>query len=167
MTQRIQVHKQTENDLPSEVLGTAYWTEGLEYQVEVPTKEGTTKVIDIEFINDDWYLLVPTATGYETDSTGKFEKNQFRIGAWPDDHLRNPKNLVLATVSSFGDFLNQGMLSQDTETPQTQINMEGGSFSKKKQPNNPDNNGGGGLRGKASEIFDGDRSKSKVFTTEL
>jgi len=45
--------------------------------------------------------------------------------------------------------------------------MGGGSFSKKKNTNNQDENREGGLRGKAPDIFDGDRSKSKAFTTDL
>src|SRR5712691_7330667 len=167
MEQRTNVQRRTQNDLPKEVLGSVYWTEELGYQVIVPTKEGTNKVIDVEFINDDWYLLVETPNGYETDKSGRFKENQFGVGTWPDDHPNNPKNYILATAPSFGDFLLQKgtMTSQDDGVPSTQINMGGGPIPKKK--NGTDDENRGGLRGRAPEMFDGDRTKTKTFITEL
>jgi hypothetical protein len=52
------------NDLPSEVLGTVYWTEQVGYQLNVTSKDGTTQVLDVEFINDEWYLLEVSSNGY-------------------------------------------------------------------------------------------------------
>ena len=57
------------------------------------------------------------------------------------------------------------MTDQDTPTPSAQINMGGGLTPKKKNDNDDEN--GGNLRGRAPEIFDGDRSKTKNFITEL
>jgi hypothetical protein len=93
------------NNLPAEVLGTVYWTEGVGYQLNVETVEGTTKLLNIEFINDDWYLIKETTNSYRTNTSGKILKEHTGIGNWPDDHPNNPKNLVLTTAPSFGDFL--------------------------------------------------------------
>ena len=54
--------------------------------------------------------------------------------------------------------------------PQPKINMGGGSKLKKKegtQEKEEDTETEGGLRGKASETFNGDRTKSKEFLSEL
>jgi hypothetical protein len=67
-----------------------------------------TQVLDVEFINNEWYLLEVSSNGYQTDISGKVPKEHTRIGNWPDNHPNNPKNLVLATAPSFGDFLLQG-----------------------------------------------------------
>ncbi len=136
------------------------------YQLTVPTPEGPTKVIDVEFINEEWYLLVQNATGFETDSTGQFKRNQFGVGNWPIALPRNEAETVLATAPTFGDFLAQGMTNQETNQ-NPQINMGGGPLPKTRKNNDTDDNGGGGLKGKTPEIFDGDRSKSKAFTTDL
>ena len=134
MEQRTNVQRRTQNDLPKEVLGSVYWTEGLGYQVIVPTKEGTNKVINVEFINDGWYLLVETPNGYETDKSRRFEENQFGVGTWPNNHPNNPKNYILATAPSFGDFLLQTetMTNENDGVPSTQINM-GGDQSQRKR----------------------------------
>jgi hypothetical protein len=52
------------NDLPGEVLGTVYWTEGVEYQLNVTSRDETTQILDVEFINDKWYLLEGSTNGY-------------------------------------------------------------------------------------------------------
>ena len=56
-----------------------------------------------------------------------------------------------------------------TQEPQPEINMGGGSKQKKKETvdKDEDNGNGGSLKGKAPEIFNGDRSKSKEFLSEL
>jgi hypothetical protein len=72
------------------------------------SRDRTTKVLDIEFINDEWYLLEGSPSGYQTDISGKVPKEHTRIGNWPDDHLNNPKNIIFATAPLFGDFLLQG-----------------------------------------------------------
>jgi hypothetical protein len=92
------------NDLPGEVQGTVYWTEGVGYKLNI-SANGTTKVLDVEFINDEWYLLQEMTNGYRTDTLERVLKDHTGIGNWPDDHPNNPKNLVLATAPSFGDFL--------------------------------------------------------------
>jgi hypothetical protein len=158
------------NDLPGEVLGTVYWTEGVGYQLNIAANDGTTKVLDVEFINDDWYLLQGTTHGYRTDTLGKVPKDHTRIGNWPDDHPNNPKNLVLATAPSFEDFIQQGLTMASTfaTTPPAQINMRGGIIPKGKKKDDQEENGsGGGLRGKAPELFNGDRTKSKAFISDV
>jgi hypothetical protein len=170
-SQLILVNRQPTNDLPGEVLGTVYWTEQVGYQLNVRSKDGTTQVLDVEFINDEWYLLEGSPNGYRTDLSGKVPKEHTGIGNWPDDHPNNPKNLVLATTPSFGDFLLQGRTMASTSRttpPPAQINMGGGTIPKgKKKDDHEENGSGGGLRGKAPEIFDGDRTKSKAFISDI
>jgi len=120
------------------------------------TQEESTKVLDVEFVNDDWYILEPFEEGYRTTKSNKFPLGEYGVGNWPTNHPRNPRNLVLATADSFRDFL----LGQNrmTERPTE------GTTEKKEE--NSDHNGGG-LRGKAPEIFNGDRTKSKAFISDL
>jgi hypothetical protein len=64
-----------------------------------------------------------------------------------------------------------GTSNQDTGPPLAQINMGGGvmpgNTQKKKADDNQEGDGGGNLRGKAPETFDGDRSKSNAFLSDL
>jgi hypothetical protein len=76
--------------------------------LNITSKDGTTQVLDVEFINDEWYLLEGSPNGYRTNSSGKVPKEHTGIGNWPDNHPNNPKNIVLVTAPSFGDFLLQG-----------------------------------------------------------
>jgi hypothetical protein len=56
----------------------------------------------------------------------------------------------------------------ETTPPPAQINMGGGTIPKgKKKDDYKENGNGGGLRGKAPELFDGDRTKSKVFISDI
>jgi hypothetical protein len=73
--------------------------------LNVTSTDGTTQVLDVEFINDEWYLLEVSPDGYRTDTSGRVPSEHTGIGKWPDNHPNNPKNLVLATAPSFGDFL--------------------------------------------------------------
>jgi hypothetical protein len=158
------------NDLPGAVLGTVYWTEGVGYQLNVTSRDGTTQVLDVEFINDEWYLLEGSPNGYRTNLSGKVPKDHTRIGNWPDDHPNNPKNIVLATTPSFRDFIQQGltMASTSATTPPAQINMGGGTIPKgKKKDDHEENGNGGGLQGKAPKLFDGDRTKLKAFISDI
>jgi hypothetical protein len=105
-------------------------------------------VLDVEFINDKWYLLEGSINGYRTDTLGKVPKDHTGIGNWPDNHPNNPKNIILATAPSFGDFIQQGlnMASTSATTPPAQINMGGGTIPKgKKKDNHEENGNGGGL----------------------
>jgi hypothetical protein len=52
------------NNLPGEVLGTVYWTEGVGYQLNITTKDRMTQVLNVEFINNEWYLLQGITHGY-------------------------------------------------------------------------------------------------------
>jgi hypothetical protein len=117
--------------------------------LNVTSRDGTTQVLDVEFINDKWYLLEGSPNGYRTDISGKVPKEHTGIGNWPDDHPNNPKNIVFATVPSFGDFLLQGqtMASMSATTPPpAQINMGGGTIPKgKKKDNHKENGNRGGL----------------------
>jgi hypothetical protein len=102
---------------------------------------------------------------------GRVPRDHTGIGNWPDDHLNNPKNLVLTTAPSFGDFLHQGLTMASTSAttpPPAQINMGGGTISKGKKKDDQEESGsGGGLQGKAPELFDGDRTKSKAFISDV
>jgi Retrotransposon gag protein/Zinc knuckle len=162
------VNRRPNNDLPDEVQGTAYWTQGLGYQIDIPLNDGNTTVGDIEFINDDWYLLEASAEGFRTNLAGKFPRNHFGTGYWPVDHPKNPANLTLAIAPSFGDYLAQGAAM--TSEPPTEINMGGGTIPKGKKRYTDDEdqgNGNGSLKGKTPAIFDGDRSASKAFISDL
>ena len=119
-------------------------------------------MLDVEFVNDDWYILKANTEGYRTTKSNKLPLKEYGVGNWPDNHPRNPRNLVLATASSFGDFL----LGQNTMAgrPTEQQNTEARDNQKKEE--NSDGNGGG-LRGKAPEVFNGDRTKSKAFISDL
>jgi hypothetical protein len=60
------------------------------------------------------------------------------------------------------------MASTSTTTPPAQINMGGGVIPKEKKKDDHEENGnGGGLRGKAPKLFNGDRTKSKVFISDI
>jgi len=48
--------------------------------MNIPFQDGTTKVLDVEFINDEWYILEETPEGYRTDASGKIPRKQFGIG---------------------------------------------------------------------------------------
>lgn len=142
--------------------------EGLGYQVNIPLNNRATKVIDVKFINNDWYLLKETSEGFRTNISGKFARNQFGVGYWPDNHPKNPKNLIINITPSFRDYLAQGIAmtdqtNQGTQNPSAQINMGGPIPKGKKKDNNPEETGSGSLRRKPPDIFDGDRTKSKAF----
>jgi hypothetical protein len=170
-SQPILVTRRPENNLPNEVLGTVYWTEGVGYQLNVASRDRTTQVLDVEFINNEWYLLEGSPNGYRTDISGRVLKEHTGIGNWPDDHPNNPKNIVFVTAPLFGDFLLQGQMMASTSVttpPPAQINMRGGTIPKgKKKDDHKENRNRGGLRGKAPELFDGDRTKSKVFISDI
>jgi hypothetical protein len=139
--------------------------------LNVVSTDGTTQVLDVEFINDEWYLLEVSPDGYRTDTSGRVPNEHTGIGKWPDNHLNNPKNLVLATAPSFRDYLLQGRTmasTSGTTPPPAQINMGGGTIPKgKKKDDLEETRNGGGLRGKAPETFDGDRTKSKAFISDI
>jgi hypothetical protein len=55
-----------------------------------------------------------------------------------------------------------------TTPPLAQINMGGGTMPKRKKKDDHEENGNrGGLRGKAPELFNGDRTKSKAFISDI
>jgi hypothetical protein len=116
--------------------------------LNVTSRDRTTQVLDVEFINDEWYLLEGSPNGYRTDISGKVPRENTGIGNWPDNHPNNPKNIVFATAPSFGDFLLQGqtMASTSTTPPPAQINMGGGTIPKGKKKDDHEENGNrGGL----------------------
>jgi hypothetical protein len=101
---------------------------------------------------------------------GKVLTDYTRIGNWPDNHPNNPKNLILATAPSFGDFIQQGLTMASTfaTAPPAQINMGGETIPKgRKKDDHKENGNRGGLQGKAPKLFDGDRTKSKVFISDI
>jgi hypothetical protein len=138
--------------------------------LNVTSKDGTTQVLDIEFINNEWYLLEVSSNRYRTNISRRVPKEHTGIGNWPDDHPNNPKNLVLTTAPLFGDFLLQGQTmatASRTTPPPAQINMGGTIPKRKKKDDYEETGNGGGLQGKAPKIFDRDRTKSKAFISDI
>lgn len=86
--------------------------------------------------------------------------------SWPK---QRPKDTVIATAPSFGDFLLEQGITMMTQPPQPEINMGGGSRQKKKEATKKEEDTGnkGSLKGKAPETFNGDWTKSKEFLSEL
>ena len=126
----------TSDDLPQEVKGTVYWTKGLDYQVNIMVEDQTrtiTRIIDIEFINDKWFILEPTTEGYQTNVSRKFPKEAHGTDNWSKKHPKNPQNVILATAESFRNFLLGQGKSTRMSTPQPEINMKEGSKMKKKK----------------------------------
>ena len=163
------IERRSTNDLLPEVLGKVYWVEGLGYRLDVELKDDTTKVFDVEFINDNWYLLEETNEGYKTNASAKIPENELGTGYWPSAHPKNPKNLVLAVAPTFGDFLAQGLstMTQNQPDPTPQINMGGAPVAATNEPETTTGQGSGSLKGKAPEIFNGERTKSKSFLSDL
>jgi hypothetical protein len=168
-TQEVTVNRRPTDDLPSEVKGSSVrWTEGLGYQIQVPLEDPSQhKVYDIEFINDTWYVLKPTKEGFITAVKGKLEPNQWGTGVWLENHPLNPKNIVISTAESFGAYLEEG-LQQMSGNPGTSAPPIAVKGKKKETPEEEvSNNNGGSFRGKAPEVFDGDRTKSKAFISDM
>ena len=162
------IKKRSTDDLLPEVLGKVYWEEGLGYRLDIELKDNTTKVFDVEFINDNWYLLEETEEGFKTHASGYISENDLGTGYWPSAHPKNPKNLTLAIAPSFGHFLEGGgtsTMTQNQPDPTPQINMGGASINTTNKPG--EENKAGSLKGKAPKIFAGDRTKSKAFLTGL
>ena len=161
------IERRSTDDLLPEVLGKVYWEEGLGYRLDIKLRDNTTKVFDVEFINDNWYLLEETNEGYKTNASGLIPENDLGTGYWPSAHPKNPKNLVFAVAPSFGDFLAQGTstMTQNQPSPTPQINMGGAPVGTTNKPG--EENKAGSLKGKAPEMFTGDCSKSKAFLTGL
>ena len=111
------INRRSTDDLLPEVLGKVYWEEGLGYRLDIELKDNNTKVFDVEFINDNWYLLEETEEGYKTNASGKIPENELRTGYWPSAHPKNPKNLVLAVAPNFRDFLAQGLSTMTQNQP--------------------------------------------------
>ena len=152
-----------------EVKGSIFWTtEG--YRLQVPLENGSTTDIHVELINDKWFILDPRPDGgFQTNIHGQIPEGRFGIGNF------NPNPIILHTAPSFGDIIAAGMADQtgtqgqDAGPPPAQINMGGGSIPKKgkQREENQEGDGGGNLRGKAPETFDGDRTKSNAFLSDL
>ena len=163
------INRRSTNDLLPEVLGKVYWEEGLGYRLDIELRDQTIKVFDVEFINDNWYLLEETDEGYKTNASGLIPENDLGTGYWPSAHPKNPKNLVLAVAPSFGDFLAQGTstMTQNQPDPTPQINMGGAPIAATNEPDTTREQGRGHLKGKTPEVFTGDRTKSMAFLTGL
>ena len=160
------IERRSTDDLLPEVLGKVYWVEGLGYRLDVELEDKTTKVFDVEFINDNWYLLEETKEGYKTNASARIPENELGTGYWPEvHHPKNPKNLVLAVAPNFGDFLAQGLSTMTQNQPDLtpQINMGGAPIATTNEPDTTTEQGGGSLKGKVPETFNGDRTKSKAF----
>ena len=141
------------------------------YQAQVALEDSTTKVAEVEFINNAWHLLDPHDGKYQTNSSGRFRKGLFGVGNWSDSHPNNPKNkdITIDVAPSFGDYLAKGikMATKQAAEPSTQINMGGGPVLKgKKKETDQKDAGNGGLKGKTPNIFDGDQAKSKAFLSD-
>ena len=168
-TQPIVVTRRQSDDLPQEVKGKAHWTEGVGYQAEVPTEqEGQYRIFDVEFINDKWYQLASTSEGFKTTTEGELQPNQWGLGYWPEDHPKNPKNIVLTTVPSFGEYIEQGLKTMASSSAGKAPTSSKGK--KKQEPIEEEEittTRWGNFQGKAPNVFDGDRTKSKAFIADL
>ena len=172
MAEKTVINRRLTDDLLPEVLGKVYWEEDFGYRLDIKLRDDTTKVFDVEFINDNWYLLEETNEGYKTNASGLIPENNLGTGYWPSAHPKNPKNLVLAMAPSFGDFLAQGTSAMTQNQPNLapQINMGGAPVTAPiTQTDEPgEENKAGSLKGKAPEIFAGDRTQiKKLFLTRL
>ena len=163
------IERRSTNDLLPEVLGKVYWVEGLGYRLDVELKDDTTKVFDVEFINENWYLIEETNEGYKTNATAKIPENEFGTGYWPSAHPKNPKNLVLAVAPTFGDFLAQGLstMTQNQPDPTPQINMGGAPVAATNEPETTTEQGGGSLKGKAPRYLQWGPRQIKVLHKRL
>jgi hypothetical protein len=172
MTQATVVTRRQKDDLLSKVTRTVKWTEDIGYQLDVLLEqEGQFRVYNVEFINDKWYLLAPTAEGYKTNLEGELEPHHWGTGLWPENHPQNPKNLLLAKVPSFGKLLEEGLKemtsSSNAAPPPEPPLITKGKEKQKPREDEPLSSNGGNFRGKAPDVFDGDRTKSKAFISNM
>ena len=79
------IQRRLSDDLLPEVKGNAYWAEGIGYRVNREIN-GVTRAIDIEFVDDDWYILDSTPQGYRTSEQGRVPRLQLGLGYWPIGH---------------------------------------------------------------------------------
>ena len=145
------------DDLPTEVKGSVYWTEGIGYQLSEPDKKGTNQVIDVEFINDSWFVLDLNEETPRTNQTGKFPDYGLGTGLWPEEHPSHPRNrnLVLATAPSFGDYVLQGLMEGTSQPPPEQNQPSPQKGKQRENDQTEQSQGGSTLRGKAPEVFEG------------
>jgi hypothetical protein len=84
-----------------------------------------------------------------------------------EDHPSNPKNIVIATAETFGTYLEEGLQmsgNPGTSAPPSKAKGKEREDPKEEEASNGNN---GSFRGKAPEVFDGDRSKSKAFISDM
>ena len=95
------IERRSTDDLLPEVLGKVYWEEGLGYRLDIELKDNNTKVFDVEFINDNWYLLEETEEGYKTNASGLIPENDLGTGYWPSvlrSHSGRGRQMLLVSV---------------------------------------------------------------------
>jgi hypothetical protein len=113
--------------------------------------------------------LASTSEGFKTATEGELQPNQWGLGYWPKDHPKNPKNIVLTTTPSFGEYIEQGLKTMTSaSTGKTPTSSKG-----KKKLEEPveeeeiTTTRWGNFQGKAPDVFNGDRTKSKAFISDL
>jgi hypothetical protein len=112
--------------------------------------------------------LAHTTEGYKTAIEGELQPNQWGLRYWPEDHPKNPKNIVLTTAPSFGEYIEQGlkkMASTSTTKPPTPSKGKKRQEPEEEEETLPMRRGN--FQGKAPDVFDGDRTKSKAFISDL
>jgi hypothetical protein len=71
----VAVERRTTDDLPSGLKGTVYWEDEVGYRLE--TQE---RFYDVEFINENWYLLDVTKEGTRTKLSGRLHHGKYGTG---------------------------------------------------------------------------------------
>ena len=146
------IQRRLSDDLLLEVKGSAYWAQGIGYRVNREIN-GVTRAIDIEFVDDDWYILDSTPQGYRTNGQGKVPRLQLGLGYWPIGHPRHPDYQTIE--QTLPPAMSQEPMAQTSAGPESQI----------KSPK--DQSEEGGFKGSKPDVFDGDRKKSNAFITDL
>ena len=82
------VTRQTTDDLPARVKGTAYWLNHTTHPSRYYYTEGNQPPVPVEFINDAWYILHFSTTEqiFGTRSSYRINPNDTNVGLgrWPD-----------------------------------------------------------------------------------
>jgi hypothetical protein len=112
--------------------------------------------------------LASTSEGFKTTTEGELQPNQWGLGYWPEDHPKNPKNIILTTAPLFREYIEQGLKTMASSSAGKAPTSSKGK--KKQEPIEEEEittTRWGNFQGKAPNVFDGDRTKSKAFIADL
>ena len=182
------VTRRAQDDLSQEVKGTVYWESGFGYRLTGTTTEGSTVTYNVELINDQWYQIRAHQGRYYTNKNGEIPLGGFgsgRVGQTEPAQQQDP-DVQIQTLDYKPTVLDQDTVDallatgmdpqQQPQDASTQINMGGGPMATDPTPiqtvapakdEEEERETGGGFKGKAPTIFDGDRTKSKAFISDL